>query len=512
MSPYYDGGVARPGLSHQAQYSTPPPNMLPSPGQPSPAPQFSVQPPPGRFGPPSDHRSRGQRPAHGKVDMNGVERLAVDMMSMGLPPQVSPSGVPGRQPGGWHAMPPNVAPLSGQGPGPRIPTAIVPPGVPPHIRPPSGGQWSSDQDRQEAIPRSNPGSNGGQGGWNAMPPQSGGVGGGRPGGSGRIMPGNAGPQDSSNWNAPRSGPGSLNGSQRGDRSGRPDGDVFDIGTWENPGGDNASGGGGGGGWERGGGRGSQGSGGWDRDREQSVNTGQHWSRGEGMGSSNESQWSTNDGSDTKWSSNDPRKSSHDIKWSSNDVTQSDKKWTNDPRRSSNEAKWSTQPQESQWSSNDGSDNKWSSNDPKRSSNENKWSTNESQWSTNESQWSSNDGNDNKWSTNDGSGPTAWSTNDSRDEASFGTWENPTSRPSLKPIRNEEVRSGAGGWGDPSQATPTKTDWANNSAGSETSPGSAWKKETSVVGNWADDLQSPREREENPLDASLKEARRNLSNW
>ena len=61
-------------------------------------------------------------------------------------------------------------------------------------------------------------------------------------------------------------------------------------------------------------------------------------------------------------------------------------------------------------------------------------------------------------------------------------------------------------------TPSKSDWANNSAGSEISPSSAWKKETSVVGNWADDLQSPREREENPLDASLKEARRNLSNW
>ena len=87
---------------------------------------------------------------------------------------------------------------------------------------------------------------------------------------------------------------------------------------------------------------------------------------------------------------------------------------------------------------------------------------------------------------------------------------------MKPIRNEEVRNwsssdnNASGWGD--GATPTKSDWANSSAGSEISPGSAWKKETSVVGNWADDLQSPRDKDENPLDVSLKEARRSLSNW
>merc|ERR1740122_544786 len=129
------------------------------------------------------------------------------MIAMGLPPQpqqVSPTSRD-RGRGGWHAMPPNVPPLSGGGPGPRIPTAIVPPGVPPHIRPPSGGQWSSGQDRQEVRPRSNPGSGGGQGGWSAMPPQPQ-TGGSRPGGSGRIMPGSAGPpgpQDSSNWNAPR---------------------------------------------------------------------------------------------------------------------------------------------------------------------------------------------------------------------------------------------------------------------------------------------------------------------
>ena len=151
-------------------------------------------------------------------------------------------------------------------------------------------------------------------------------------------------------------------------------------------------------------------------------------------------------------------------------------------------------------------------------------------SSNESQWSNNTASDNKWSTNDGVGTNQWSnndgktnnhnqwsTNDCKDDSSIGTWENPKSRPSLKPMRNEEVRhwgvgESGGGWGDPSQTTPTKADWANNSAGSEISPGSAWKKDTTSVGNWADDVQSPRDKDENPLDASLKEARRSLSNW
>lgn len=386
--------------------------------------------------------------------MNGVERLAVDMMSMGLPPQVSPTpagnrGDNSRVGGGWHAMPPTVPPLSSQpGHGPRIPTAIVPPGVPPHIRPPAAvggvsntGQWSSSDNR----PRSNPDSAGGSSGWSAMPPQAG-PGGGRPGGSGRIMPGSAQSQDS-NWNAPKSGPGSWSGSQRsgGGVGGGRETDVFDIGTWENPGDSSGGGSSGSGGWERQGGSGK--GGGWD-------DSNKPWSKQDGMGSSNESQWSSNDGADNKWSSNDGSGSN---KWSSNDGSSS---------------------------------NKWSSNDGSGSS---------------------------KWSTNDGSGPNnQWSTNESKDETSFGTWENPKSRPSLKPIRNEEVRNwsssdnNASGWGDGS--TPTKSDWANNSAGSEISPGSAWKKETSVVGNWADDLQSPRDKDENPLDASLKEARRSLSNW
>ena len=130
--------------------------------------------------------------------------------------------------------------------------------------------------------------------------------------------------------------------------------------------------------------------------------------------------------------------------------------------------------------------------------------------------------DSQWS-DDRPAEGGWSSGDNRDNAGgqIGTWENPrqqqqANRPSLKPLRNEEVRSNwsrpdesESGWD--SQSTPTK-DWANSSAGSEISPGSAWKKDTHTVGNWADDVSSPRDREENPLDASLKEARRSLSNW
>ena len=130
-----------------------------------------------------------------------------------------------------------------------------------------------------------------------------------------------------------------------------------------------------------------------------------------------------------------------------------------------------------------------------------------------------------WSSGAEPGP-AWSTSDGKEESGpgIGTWENPRKQaPGLKPLRNEEVRSwgeggaGAAGWGASQDAvTPTK-DWSHNSStGSvEISPGSAWKKEPSVVGNWADELQSPRTAEsdsDNPLDASLKEARKSLSNW
>ena len=227
------------------------------------------------------------------------------------------------------------------------------------------------------------------------------------------MPGTSGPDNSWSSTAPKSGPGSWSGSQRGV------GDGFDIGTWENPGGAGSGGGGSGsggsgGGWDR---QGGGNKGGWD------DGGSKQWSRNDGMGSSNDSQWSDGGGGD---------------------------------------------------------------------------------------KWSTNDGASNQWSTNDDS---------------IGTWENPSqqttqqTRPNLKPLRNEESRQwgtsepgSGGGWGDSGQTTPPRTDWANSSAGSEISPGSAWKKEPSVVGNWADEIQSPRDKEENPLDVSLKEARRSLSNW
>ena len=51
-------------------------------------------------------------------------------------------------------------------------------------------------------------------------------------------------------------------------------------------------------------------------------------------------------------------------------------------------------------------------------------------------------------------------------------------------------------------------------GVECSPGSAWKQEPSSVGNWADELQSPRSEGggENPLHAALQGAKKSLANW
>lgn len=251
------------------------------------------------------------------------------------------------------------------------------------------------------------------------------------------MPNTTPPLETGTWNTPNSGPNSWNGSQRGSvnketRSG------FDIGTWENPGGNTSS-------------DSEQKASGWEKTKTGTWNDDNEWSRKE-----DNKQWSSNDGSVT--------------------------------------------------------------------TNENNWSSNDGSGPAHESQWSNNDGassaNDNKWSNNDGSASASWSTNDCKDESSFGTWENPQNA-NIKPMRNEEVRSwgnsdnnAMGNWGKEGQVTPTKNEWANNSTGSvEISPGSAWKKEPSMVGNWADDLQSPRgDTDENPLDVSLKEARKSLSNW
>ena len=503
-TPYYESQPTRPRSNPSAAprvYNTPPPNMLPG--------NFSMQPPRMTGGmnanfPPENRPIRGQDP-RSHVDtrrgpppssdlgnLNGVERLAVDMMAFGMPSQVSPPNRDNRS-SGWQNMPPNIpAPLSQQMPSPRIPTAIVPPGVPPHIRPPNASQWSGDP--REQRPRSNPGTGNNNQGWSSMPPSGRGDnrgdmmplmsphGRGEPphnmashgrgdgshnmhhhgpphgrgesqhgrgehhhgrgdahrAGSGRIMPNTTPPLEAGTWNSSNSGPNSWSGSQRGSinketRSG------FDIGTWENPGGSTSS----------------------DPEPKSSG-----WEKPKSGG------W--NDEPDT-WSRNDDGKS---------------------------------------WSVNDGS----------TASNDNNWSKNDGSGPINDSQWSSNDGasssNDNKWSSNDGSASASWSTNDCKDEGSFGTWENPKNS-NLNPMRNEEVRSwgnaennAIGNWGKEAQVTPTKNDWANNSAGSvEISPGSAWKKEPSMVGNWADDLQSPRgDNDENPLDVSLKEARKSLSNW
>ena len=142
-------GAAPPSLPPTPDYHSPAPS-LPSPGLPSPGcrGQYSTPPPnmlPGGFPrPPRAPREMGVGGVGGLVEDLRYTRLAAPQM----PPREAPR--PGT---GWAPMPPMPAPLSGGLP-PHIPTAIVPPGVPPHTRPP---QWSQ----------------GAQG---------------RPGGSGRIRP------------------------------------------------------------------------------------------------------------------------------------------------------------------------------------------------------------------------------------------------------------------------------------------------------------------------------------
>ena len=101
---------------------------------------------------------------------------------------------------------------------------------------------------------------------------------------------------------------------------------------------------------------------------------------------------------------------------------------------------------------------------------------------------------------------------------IGTWEG-----------GNDVKQGEGqgGWGGgEKRASPGKPaeyftgEWGGGGEGSnsvEISPGSAWKKEPSSVGNWCDDVQSPRSEhgEENPLVGALQGAqgvKKSLANW
>jgi len=96
-------------------------------------------------------------PRHNPPGMNGVERIAADMMAIHLPSsQTSPPLKPSGRSPGWQNMP-TVMPPSG--PPPNIPTAIVPPGVPPHNRPPVVYRES------QGRPLVNQ-----QAGWNNLPP------------------------------------------------------------------------------------------------------------------------------------------------------------------------------------------------------------------------------------------------------------------------------------------------------------------------------------------------------
>jgi hypothetical protein len=112
-------------------------------------------------------------------------------------------------------------------------------------------------------------------------------------------------------------------------------------------------------------------------------------------------------------------------------------------------------------------------------------------------------------------PSAWSTKDGTEASSIGTWENPDRDTVSKPERNAQANnwnkpSGngkVGNWTNNEGNTPDKqtgNNWTNET-NAELSPGSAWKKEPSFVGNWADAVPSPRsDLEDNPLNSSLEE--------
>ena len=108
---------------------------------------------------------------------------------------------------------------------------------------------------------------------------------------------------------------------------------------------------------------------------------------------------------------------------------------------------------------------------------------------------------------------AWSTKDGTEARPIGTWDNPDKEKPGGPERNTQVNSWGkqsgqvGNWTNNENKTPEKQTgghW-NNDVSGELSPGSAWKKEPSFIGSWADSVPSPRsDQEENPLNTSLEE--------
>ena len=101
------------GPAHQPQGGPPPSHQL----QGGPPPSHQLQGGPG----PSHQLQGGPAPSH-QLGTVPSHQLQGGRLGVGQRPQ----------PGGWQAMPPILPPA---GMSPNIPTAIVPPGVPPHGRP-----------------------------------------------------------------------------------------------------------------------------------------------------------------------------------------------------------------------------------------------------------------------------------------------------------------------------------------------------------------------------------------
>jgi len=345
---YYDSQPSRPRSNPEpGTFQTPPPNHPPMPGnyRGPPTKDHTHTPPPGHGNMQGVNRGHGpgylgndrgsfrgdQGPyrENDSVMFRGNEsnkgfdpnmappngdtfrdaaRIAADMMGYrGPPPPHQPLPPAGQ---GWQSMPQNI----NAGPVTGIPTAIVPPGVPPMTRPP-GASW-----RDGPTP-----SNNGKTNWNSMPPM------GRSdmpphrrgenvippheqnsmapqgrgehpmnaprrgdrhiAGSGRIMPTKTPPPEAGGWSNGQDGRGGGWSNGQDGRVGKKDdgGGAFDIGTWNNPGGNEGSGGNGGSSENGSNGNGNGNGNGW-----KPMGA---WSTNDDSSSTSGGGWSTQDGTD-----------------------------------------------------------------------------------------------------------------------------------------------------------------------------------------------------------------------
>lgn len=426
-------------------FDTPPPNMMRNF-----APPQGVLPPQQQSWNPALPTGRSRFSEN--PQLNGVERIAADMMAIHMPSmsQVSPPVRTGRS-HGWQAMPPILPP---SGPPPNIPTAIVPPGVPPHNRPISGYQDPSLGRTASGIWNTTPANH--SPAINPLPTRDvfqarpGGrehfdnAGYNRPGGSGRIISGSRGEQGggsgSNSWGKPEAEEWNTRvGSNPEPGPGR---QGFDIGTWENPAG---------GGGEEGG-----------------------------------SEHSSGDRKPTSWSTNDGTSS-----WSTGDDTQ-----------------WGTQMQRDRGQGSDRSGGEqtvdighWGARESSVAPEKEQWGTRETYATSDRGQWGAGD-------ITAAPDKGQWGMGETSSAPELGKWgmgETPTAPDKTQWGQSDIPDVGNWGTGGTSGApeksqwrstdTSEKVDWRNESVDS-VSPG--WKKEPVSMGNWADEVPSPRsDQEENP---------------